>query len=214
MKDYFKSSAKYLKLDIPFPHEAMLAEAKALRHRYVEHRGGESKGWQSLTLHGFGENKTGVWKDYGFKSSVEASDHMFWTEAADLCPVTKNFFLTNFPCNKFGRIRFMLLEAGGYIGMHSDSNTPLLENINMVLNNPDECVWTWGDGDPNPPMKPGGAYAMNIHYKHAVYNNSDQDRYHIIAARHDSLPSWKALIDQAAKDSNITGEYITINELP
>jgi hypothetical protein len=214
VKDYFKSSAKYLKLNIPLPYEAMLAEAKALRHRYVEHRGGESKGWQSLTLHGFGENKTGVWKDYGFKTSVEASDHMFWTEAADLCPITKNFLLNNFPCKKFGRVRFMLLEAGGYIGMHSDSNTPLLENINIVLNNPEGCVWTWGDGDANPLMEPGGAYAMNIHYKHAVYNNSDQDRYHIIVARHDSLPEWKALINQSAKDANATGEYITINELP
>jgi hypothetical protein len=214
MKDYFTSTVKYLKLDIPFPHEAMLAEAKALRHRYVEHRGGESKGWMSLTLHGFGENKTGVWKDYGFKTSVEASDHMFWTEAADLCPITKNFFLTNFPCNKFGRVRFMLLEAGGYINMHSDSNMPMVENINMVLNNPEECVWNWGDGDPNPPMQPGGAYAMNISYHHAVYNNSNEDRYHIIAARHDSLPEWKTLINQAASDAGVTGEYITLNELP
>ena len=214
MKEYFKSPVKYLKLDIPFPHEAMLAEAKALRDRFVTHRGGESKGWLSLTQHGFGENKTGIWRDYGFKTSVEASDHMFWTEAADLCPITKQFFLTNFPCHKYGRVRFMLLEAGGYIGPHTDSSIPMVENINMVLNNPADCDWVWGDGDANPPMEPGGAYSMNIHYEHAVYNNSNEDRYHIIAARHDATPEWKALIDSAADAAGTTGEYIVLNELP
>lgn len=214
MKDYFKSSVKYLKLDIPFPYQEMLSEAKSLRHRFVKHRGGESNGWLSLTLHGFGETKTGVWKEYGFASSVEASDHMFWTEAADLCPITKNFFLNNFPCHKYGRVRFMLLEAGGYIGMHSDSKIPMLENINMVLNNPEGCVWNWGDGDPDPLMIPGEAYAMNISYHHAVYNNSNQDRYHIIATRHDSLPEWKAIMEKAAREKGADWSYQFINELP
>lgn len=214
MKDYFESPVKYLKLDIPFPYEAMLEEAKAMRHRYVTHRGSESNGWKSLTLHGFGEDKTGIWRDYGFKTSVEASDHMFWTEAADLCPVTKEFFLTNFPCHKYGRVRFMLLEAGGYIGMHSDANMKLLENITLVLNNPIDCIWTWGDGEQSPPMIPGEAYAMNISYHHAIYNNSNEDRFHIIAARHDATPEWKALINNAAAEVGATGQYVSINELP
>ena len=214
MKDYFECPVKYLKLDILFPYEEMLTEAKALRHRYVAHRGSESQGWYSLTLHGFGEQKTGVWKDYGFKSSVEASDHMFWTAAADACPITKNFFLNSFPCLKYGRVRFMLLEAGGSIGLHSDSKIPLLENITLVLNNPVDCVWLWGDGDQSPPLKPGEAYAMNISHKHAIVNNSNEDRFHIIAARHDATPEWKSLIDQAAVNANVQGRYISINELP
>lgn len=214
MKDYFETDIKFLKLDIPFPYEAMLAEAKALRHRFVKHRGTESSGWYSLTLHGLGEDKTGIWRDYGYATSVEASDDMHWTPAADECPITKEFFLNHFPCKKYGRVRFMLLEAGGHIDLHSDGNTRLVENINMVLNQPDECVWEWGDGSPNMIMEPGGAYAMNISYHHALYNRSNEDRFHLIVARHDATPEWKALIEKAAAEAGATGRYITLNELP
>jgi hypothetical protein len=213
MKEYFKSDAKFLKLDIPFPYEAMLAEAKALRDRFIPHRDGESNGWESLTLHGLGEDKTGSWMDYGYSSGADAGKDMHWTPASDECPVTKEFFLKHFPCNKYGRVRFMLLRAGGHIGLHSDSSMPLVENINMVLNNPTECIWKWGDEEVFE-MLSGNAYAVNIHYMHSVYNNSDEDRYHMIVARHDALPEWKALVDKAAVEQNVTGQYIELGDLP
>lgn len=213
MKDYFQSDVKYLKLDISFPYEAMLSEAKALHHRFVLHRDGESNGWASLTLHGLGEDKSGSWMDYGYKSGEDAGKDMFWTSAADDCPVTTNFFKNSFPSKRFGRIRFMLLQAGGYIGLHSDSRLPLVENINMVLNNPTECKWKWGDGEVFD-MVPGNAYAVNLHYQHSVYNESNEDRYHVIVARHDALPEWKTLVDKAAKAQNVTGQYIQLKDLP
>ena len=213
MKEYFKSDAKFLKLDIPFPFEAMLLEAKALRHRFIPHRDGESNGWESLTLHGLGEDKTGSWADYGYTSGEDAGKDMQWTPAADECPITKDFFLNQFPCKRYGRVRFMLLRAGGHIGLHSDSSIPLVENINMVLNNPAECKWKWGDESVFE-MLPGNAYAVNIHYMHSVYNNSTEDRYHIIVARHDALPEWKALVNKAAVEQNVTGQYIELGDLP
>jgi hypothetical protein len=216
MKEYFESNDKCLELDIPFPYEQMLKEAKALRHRFVEHRGGEARGWLSLTLHGHGEQKTGTWKEYGYKNSVEASKDLHWTDAAYKCPATLNFLKNHFPCEKFGRVRFMLLEAGGYIGMHTDSQsgTRLLENINLSLNNPEGCIWKWQDGDDDVFMEPGNAYAMNISYHHAVYNNSNEDRYHMIIARHDSTPEWKSLISSAAEKFNVSGKFVVFNELP
>jgi hypothetical protein len=216
MKEYFESNDKYLELDIPFPYKKMLEEAKALRHRFVEHRGGEARGWLSLTLHGHGEQKTGTWKEYGYKDSIEASKDLHWTDAAHECPITLDFLKNYFPCEKFGRVRFMLLEAGGYIGYHTDSNsgTRLLENINLSLNNPEGCIWKWQDGEPDVFMEPGKAYAMNISYHHAVYNNSDEDRYHMIIARHDSTPEWKSLIAEAAEKSGVSGKFVVFNELP
>jgi hypothetical protein len=214
MKEYFKTDVKFLKLDIRVPYEAMLAEAKALRHRFVEHRGTESNGWLSLTLHGLGEDKTGIWRDYGYETSVAASNDMHWTPAADECPVTKDFLSNYFPCKKYGRVRFMLLKAGGYINLHSDGNTRLVENINIALNHPNECVWNWGDGSSDMIFEPGGVYAMNISYHHAVFNNSNEDRYHMIVARHDATDEWKALIESAAKQVGAVGCYIEINELP
>lgn len=214
MKEYFQTDAKFLKLDIPVPYEAMLQEAKSLRHRFVEHRGTESNGWLSLTLHGLGEDKTGIWRDYGYTSSVAASDDMHWTPAADDCPVTRDFLLNHFPCKKYGRVRFMLLEAGGYINMHSDGNTKLVENINIALNHPKDCIWEWGDESPNMMFEPGGVYGMNISYHHAVFNRSNEDRYHMIVARHDATDEWKTLIESAAKKADATGQYIVLNELP
>lgn len=213
MKDYYQSDAKYLRLDIPFSHEVMLEEAKKLRDRFVNHREGDSVGWKSLTLHGLGEDKTGSWSDYGYNSGAEAGKDMYWTSASDDCPITTDFFKNSFPCKRYGRIRFMLLEAGGHIGLHSDSRLSLIENINMVLNNPIECKWKWGDGEVFD-MLPGNAYAMNLHYHHSVYNESNEDRYHIIVARHDSLPEWKTLIAQAAMEQQATGIYIQLSDMP
>jgi hypothetical protein len=208
MKEYFISSEKFVKLDIAFPYKEMLEEAKSLRHRFVPHRDGESQGWESLTLHGLGEDKTGSWEDYGYAHGGDAAKDMFWTDAAKECPVTTDFFLNHFPSKKYGRIRFMLLKPGGHIGKHSDSRFPLLENINLVLNNPEDCIWHWDDGTTF--MEPGVAYAMNVHYNHSVYNNSNEDRYHMIVVRHDSTDEWKHLIDK----TGAVGEYVVSDYLP
>jgi hypothetical protein len=63
-------------------------------------------------------------------------------------------------------------------------------------------------------MEEGGVYAMNLHYHHSVINESNEDRMHIIIARHDGLDEWKQLIEDAAVKQGITGEYIVIDELP
>jgi len=216
MKEYFETDAKFLKLDIPFPYEEMLKEAVALREHFVTHRDGEAEGWMGLTLHGLDSSKTGTWQDYGYNTAADAGRDMSWTDIADQCPITKSFFLNNFPSKQYGRVRFMLVEAGGYISMHNDSKSGirLTENINMPLSNPKGCIWKWGDGTKDLFMEPGVVYAMNISYDHAVYNNSDQDRYHIIVARHDSTKEWKSLITKAASEQNVTGRFITINDLP
>ena len=120
---------------------------------------------------------------------------MHWTEASDLAPITKDYFLNHFPCNKYGRVRFMLLEAGGSIDFHTDSTAPIADNISFCLNKPDGFVWKWQDGHEDLHMDQGCAYAMNISYGHGLVNNSNEDRYHIIVARHDSTDEWKKIND-------------------
>jgi hypothetical protein len=214
MREYFISKSKYLDLDVIFPYNTMLEEAKALRHRFIAHRDSTSDGWYGLVLHGLDEHKTGAWKDYGITDHNQASEQMHWTEAADLAPVTKDYFINTFPCNKYSRVRFMLLEAGGYIDFHSDSKGPIIDNISFVLNSPKGFEWRWQDGSPNLDMIPGHAYAMNIHYHHGLWNNSNEDRYFIIASRNDSLPEWKKLMTDAANKQNVIGEFIEINDMP
>lgn len=208
-KHYFISDTKFLKLEIPFPHEEMLAEAQRLKHRFTDHRGGEDvhKGWKSLALYGLGEDLHESWQDYGYSSALDAAKDFGWTPAAFECPTTMQFLQNSFPCKRFGRVRLMLVEAGGWIGPHTDTTHRLVENINMPLSNPSGCTWRWGDGE-ELFMEPGGAYAMNISYEHAIYNNSNEDRFHIIVARHDSTDEWRNLIDQAAVKAGVTGHYI------
>ena len=209
MKSYFVSDAKFLMLDIPVPYIEMLNEAKMLKSRFTAHRGyGDfHKGWKSLALHGLGEDKHENWDEYGYKSAAEASADYHWTTAANECPVTLDFLQNVFPCKRYGRVRFMLLEAGGWIGLHSDTKHRLLENINIPLSNPKECIWQWGDGE-ELFMEPGVPYAMNISYEHKIVNNSNEDRFHIIIARHDSTDDWRTLMDQAADKANVTGHYV------
>jgi hypothetical protein len=214
MKEYYQSEGRYLKLEIEIPYESMCAEAFALLDKFSPHRGDEdSYGWESLTVHGLGWDKHENYSNYGYKKGKDASNDMFWTEIADLCPVTTKWLKEVFPCNRYGRVRFMLLRAGGKIALHSDSSIKLIENINVALNNPVGCKWIWGDGE-ELIMEPGGAYAMNLHYHHSVVNNSNEDRMHMIIARHDALDEWKALIENAAKQQGITGSYVIIDELP
>jgi hypothetical protein len=214
MREYFISESKYLDLDVVFPYEQMLEEAIALRHKFVEHRSDTSAGWFGLVLHGLDEHKTGAWKDYGITDSKTASEQMHWTEAASLAPTTKDYFVNQFPCKKYSRVRFMLLEAGGYIGFHSDSKGPIIDNISFVLNSPEGFEWCWQDGSPNLEMIPGHAYAMNIHYHHGLWNKSNKDRYFIIASRCDSLPEWKKLMTTAADKQGVVGKFINIDYLP
>lgn len=216
MKEYFETRARYLKLDIPVPYKEMLEEARSLKDRFTPHRGGESKGWMSLALHGLDENRHENWSDYGYASAAEAAKDFVWTSASKDCPVTMDFLTRIFPSKKYGRVRFMLVEAGGHIGMHIDSKSMiyLTENINIALNNPVGCVWQWGDGHPDLVMEEGGAYAMNITYEHSVVNNSNEDRFHLIVARHDATDEWKALIDKAAAEQGAEGQYIVINDVP
>lgn len=209
MKHYYVSDAKFLKLDIPVPHEQMLKEAQALKLRFTEHRDDEGKHskWKSLALYGLGESLHENWNEYGYTSAVEAAKDFKWTPAADECPTIMHFLRNTFPCKRYGRVRLMLVEAGGWIAPHNDTKHRLLENINISLSNPQGCIWNWGDGE-SVFMEPGGAYAMNISYEHSIVNNSTEDRYHLIVARHDSTDEWRTLIDQASAKANVTGKYV------
>ena len=215
MKEYYKSKGKYLKLDIQLPYEEMCKEAFNLIDKFSPHRGNEygHNGWESLTIHGLGWDKHESYHNYGYKKGKDASKDMHWTEIADLCPITTKWLKEVFPCEKYGRVRFMLLRAGGQIDLHNDSSIELIENINVALNNPVGCKWIWGDGE-ELIMESGGVYAMNLHYDHSVVNNSAEHRMHLIIARHDATDEWKQFIEEASARQDVTGEYIIIDELP
>lgn len=204
MREYAHTTAKALKLALPVPHELMLAEAIALRSQFIPYDQGTEythQGWYALPLHGLGDDKTLSYPAYGYTDPKAAANDMGWTAFADQCPITVNWLTTKFPSRRFGRVRFMLLEAGGSIALHTDSEHQIAEAINIALSNPPECIWHWGDGT-SLQFTPGDAYAMNISYEHSVVNNSDTDRYHIIVHHYEPTIEWHNLIEQSAKESN------------
>ena len=183
--DWIKSKSKlpWLPLDIELPYEEMLKEAKNIKDRFVSHRDGDApggythKGWKSLCIHGIEETKTNHFTSYGYKSNEETPYH--WTKAAYLCPITTNWLKDVFPMEKYYRVRFMLLEAGGYITPHKDTDINILSPINIALNHPEGCIFKM-KGHGIVPMKSGIAMLIDVGNEHAYINKSTEDRYHII----------------------------------
>jgi hypothetical protein len=179
-----ESGLPWLELDIDIPHKKMLQEAIDLKDEFVKHRdednggGYRHKGWRSLCIHGIDPYKTNHYEQYGYKSNNETP--YTWTDICTRCPITNEFFKYYFPYDVYYRVRFMLLEPQGYITPHKDSEEHRLSPINIALNNPEGCNFKMKGHKGYLPFAPGKSLLLDVGNKHAVYNNSDEDRYHII----------------------------------
>lgn len=179
-----ESKLPWLELDIDVPHKEMLEEAISLKDRFVAHRDQDStggyrhKGWQSLCIHGISAEKTNHFEQYGYSSNEETPYQ--WTDIVDKCPVAYNFFKHIFPYKSYFRLRYMLLEPGGYITPHVDSEESRLSPINIALNHPQGCKMKMKGHEGYVPFKPGTAMMLDVSNTHAYINDSNEDRYHII----------------------------------
>ena len=179
-----ESNIPWLELDIKYPYGEMYEEAKAIKELFVKHRdqdgngGYRHKGWRSLCIHGIDSDKTNHYEQYGYTSNKETP--YIWTEIANKCPVTTHFFKNVFPFKSYFRLRFMLLEPGGYITPHRDSFDSKLSPINMALNHPKGCLMKMSNHKGYVPFSPGKAMLLDVGNEHAYINKSDEDRYHII----------------------------------
>lgn len=156
----------------------MYREALKLLEEFYSHReeGESHKGWKSLVIHGRGKHITQG--DDQYENLKDLPDY-HWTEIADKCPITTTWLKQHSFLDKFLRVRFMLLEPGGYIMPHNDNNKRKLQAINIALNNPDNCNF----GMENYgliPWSPGDVRLIDISTVHAVWNNSSIPRIHMI----------------------------------
>jgi hypothetical protein len=182
----------FLDLGVNFDAEALLAEARALVGEFVVHRpydqsGKTLGGWKSLGLQTVDgdASKTGHFSQYGY---AERPPHVL-TEVARRCPRTMSFLGELFDLTRCSRIRFMLLEPGAKISVHSDA--PGKDHslaVNIALNMPEGCrfaIDTKPEGDPTEftrdiPFRQGTAFAVNTAKYHFVENLSQESRFHII----------------------------------
>lgn len=211
-RDYLYSKAKCLKLDLDIPYAQILEEAKNLREKFVPYRSSyKTKGWYSLPIIGKSSHEPYSWHSY-YEDAKDSVDGMTWTDIAYSCPVTKSWLENIYPSNAYARVRFMLLEAGGRIEPHTDTDLSILAAVNVALSNPEKCVWKWGDGK-ELHILPGEAYAMNISYEHSVINDSQEDRYHLIVHHYDSLDEYKKMMTRSMEIQNVQGEFLFCSEL-
>jgi len=185
----------YLKINLAGPWQEILKEAEMLDHLFVPHRDdGESQGWSSLCLHGLGATKTDSPSAYPEYRGIPDDQLPYaWTEISDLCPVATKYFKTQFPYSKYFRLRFMKIDAGGYIAPHHDSQTFRLGAVNISLNNPAGCEMILKDAGPVPFDSAGSVMAFNTSYDHMVWNNSTEARYHMIV-HGQYLPQWRSIV--------------------
>ena len=177
----------WLKLNLSVPVEHFLEDELLASSSYVNHRDaatgeGTHRGWSSCTLHGISVEKTNHWTTYGYKSEPKYN----WTELGEKTKHVKKFCET-LPFERFVRVRFMRLAAGGYITPHDDNSDEVNWDyvwqlplpINIAIDHPSSCFMTV-ENSGVVPFKNGDAYIVNILKTHSVINFSSQDRKHII----------------------------------
>jgi len=175
------------------PIAAMYEEAKKLIPRMIAHRSDyeDNVGWKSLVLHGLAHDKTENADKYGL--DPEDAGIYKWTEIAELAPVTTDFFKNHFKYKHYHRIRFMLLEPGGYICPHQDIDRYVLGPINIALNNPKGCDFVM-HGKGTLPFQAGTIMKLALVNHHAVYNASNEPRIHMIVHGAPDSQHWEKII--------------------
>lgn len=179
----YKSGLPYMPLELPnAPYADMLKEALALEDLYIAHRSYGSPGWKSICLHGEAWDKTDYYTVYPENAGKQADEIVYkWTEIAERCPVTTQYFKEEFPHNNYQRLRYMWLDPQGYVEPHQDRTTHMLSPINVALNNPDGCVFRMKDKGDVPFRNNGNACLVDIGNIHSVWNNSNTPRIHMIS---------------------------------
>lgn len=224
----------YIELPITIDHKACLKEAYALLNKFVVHRNydqsSETSGkWKSLGINALDGDSS---KTLNHPSYGVTEPQYSLTEVAQQCPETFAFLESITDLSQCQRVRFMLLEPGARISVHSDSLTKDMTEttlaINIALNMPEGCEF-WSslnkDGSKNAyssklPMKDGSLFIFNNSQFHSVQNNSDVARIHIIihgplrvteeqmlaaAQKQNDLFTRKALLNQVVKKFTLLG---------
>jgi hypothetical protein len=71
------------------------------------------------------------------------------------------------------------MSPRGYIMPHTDGIGRIFGPFNFAINNPEGCEFVI-EGHGVVPFKQGSGFLLDIGKKHAIINDSDEYRYHII----------------------------------
>lgn len=195
-EEIINSNIGYLVMNKIIPYEMISKEIKNIESFFVPHRAefDESLGWEGFCLHGKSYDAT---KEDSYYNDNRSKD---WTsEALDLMPNTVNFFKNDWFGNTFNRLRIMKLLPNGYINCHSDDKKPgYLSPVNIAITNPSGNIFAM-ENCGIVPFVPGRAIMLNVSNFHAVRNESNEPRYHIIVHHNTITDSFKQLVVESYK---------------
>ena len=152
----------------------------------------KGKDWTAISLHGYGPDPFDILKPGVLKSSVKFEEKLQWTyltESTKILPVFK--ILEKLPC-KHERVRFMKLKAGKVIGRHSDKidkelgfDDGEIVRIHVPIRTNEDVVFTLYETVRDKigheyNLKTGHYYYTDVTKPHAVRNESEVDRIHLV----------------------------------
>jgi hypothetical protein len=189
--DHHLDYRPFIDLGVSFDHAACFAEGAALLNSFNQHCSGVdgelSKGWKSLAIRSQGGQ---AYRDHAvaqMSESGSAADCDF-TPFAEKCPQTLAFLSSLFDLEKTTTIRFMVLEPGGLIPIHTDNpDVTVVHSVNIALNMPEGCLFTIDaakSGKATPytklaPFQDGTALLLNVAKYHTVVNRASIPRLHL-----------------------------------
>ena len=186
----------YLQMDLEIP-EVCIKEAQTVYDEgfFVDHRYGDGGGWRSAAIHSFvhknAKDTSLGWYHTKNPDSYDLREEDVtwgWTEVAELAPETKRW-LEDFPHNHYRRLRFMLLEPGGGIVAHNDSNVPrdkrgarrnIASAINLAFYQPKNCYLRRVDTKEELPFENCTGVWFDNGVEHEALNSSTENRFHFI----------------------------------
>tara|TARA_B100000035_G_scaffold313754_1_gene328205 strand:+ start:1156 stop:3309 length:2154 start_codon:yes stop_codon:yes gene_type:complete len=178
-EDLWESDWPYLTIDFQADFDKMYQECVENDDMFVGHRQKDMhlsyahEGWKAVTLHGVASDATESHEQYG-----KSKKDYHWTNACLKFPECYKF-LKKLGYSDYDRVRIMKLEPGGYIMPHTDGEGRIFGPLNIAINNPKGCEFYFQDYG-KVPFKKGRGVFLDIGNVHAVYNDSDQPRYHFI----------------------------------
>ena len=193
-----ESNLPYIPLYIPAQWPVIYGEASMAT--YHEHRDTDSNGWSSVCIHGISQSHTDhyqVYKEYEDLSNDSVP--YTWTDID--APYTRFWLESYFPYDVYHRVRFMKVKPGGYILPHSDGSEYRLNAVNVGIWNPNGCKLVVKGQGTVPFNNCGSIFLFANNFEHAVYNDSDHDRYHMIIHGYPKSPE----VSQRFRDLVIEG---------
>jgi len=172
--------ARYLVLPLRFDASSLLREVSGLLGRFVTHREELGAGsWKALSI----RNCDGQKESVGRSSLGPGPSRC--TAIAAMCPSTIAAVDEVAPFENARRIRFMLLEPGARIAPHRDADATISLTLNLCVTYPAGCrfhvgVDPDGAGGDIVPFSPGTFVLLNVADRHAVHNDSEEFRLHVV----------------------------------